>query len=120
MDPGSEPNLRADGIHRERALIKEDFQDAEIGVAQLCPLDAPFRVREQRLKGFHENEPEMHTRRVLPWNCFFSFHFNFILTQIVLMSIYSVSNNRNQHENYYRHRSFPSRIPSISKSTKPL
>src|SRR6267378_2889141 len=35
---------------------------------------------------------------------------NCILTQIVLMSIYSISNNRNQHENHYCHRSFPSRI----------
>src|SRR5438270_5150886 len=35
---------------------------------------------------------------------------NCILTQIVLMSIYCISNNRNQHETYYCHRSFPSRI----------
>ena len=37
---GREPDLRADRIHRERALMQEHFQDAEIGVAQLCSLDA--------------------------------------------------------------------------------
>ena len=37
---GREPDLWADRIHRERALMQENFQDAEIGVAQFCPLDA--------------------------------------------------------------------------------
>ena len=55
-----EPDLWANRIHREGALMKENFQDAEIGVAQFCPLDALGRVREQRMKGFHENEPDMH------------------------------------------------------------
>jgi len=40
----------------ERSLV--NFQDAEIGVAHFCPLDAPGRVGEQRLKGFHKNEPQ--------------------------------------------------------------
>ncbi len=44
---GGEPDLRADGVHRKRALVQENFQDAKIGVAQFCPLDAPGRVREQ-------------------------------------------------------------------------
>jgi hypothetical protein len=33
--------------------MEEDFQDAEIGVAQLGLLDALGCVGEQRLKGFH-------------------------------------------------------------------
>ena len=45
-------------------------------------------VGEQRLKSFHENEPEMHAGGILPWICSFPFHVNVILTQIVLMSIY--------------------------------
>ena len=67
-----EPDLRADRIDRERALMQENFQDAEIGVAQFCPLDALGRVREQRLKGFHENEPDMHAGGVLFLELFFS------------------------------------------------
>ena len=59
--------------------MEEDFQDAEIGVAQLCPLDALRRVRHQRLKGFHENEPDMNAGGVLPRGCFFSPHFHFNL-----------------------------------------
>src|SRR6266566_7405313 len=39
---------------------------------------------------------------------------NCILTQIVLISIYCISNNRNQHENYYCHRPFPS-WPHLSR-----
>jgi hypothetical protein len=57
-----EPDLWANRIHRERALMPENFQDAEIGIAQFCPLDALGCVREQSLKGFHEDEPEMHAR----------------------------------------------------------
>ena len=49
--------------------MEKDFQDAEIGVAQFCPFDALLRVREQRLKRFHENEPDMHTGGVLPRSC---------------------------------------------------
>ena len=37
---GSEPDFRADGIDRERALMQESFEYAEIGVAQFCSLDA--------------------------------------------------------------------------------
>ena len=68
--------------------MQERFQHAEIRVAQFCPLDALLRVREQRLKGFHENEPDMHAGGVLPWIWSFPSHFNIILTQIILMSIY--------------------------------
>ena len=32
------------------------------------------RVREQRLKGFHENEPDMHAGGVLFLSCAFPFH----------------------------------------------
>ena len=72
---GREPDLWANRIHRERALMQENFQDAEIGVAQFCPPDAPGRVREQRLKGFHENEPDMNASRILPRGGFFFFFF---------------------------------------------
>jgi hypothetical protein len=44
-------------------LTKESFQDAGIGVAEFCSLDAFLCVREQRLKGFHQNEREMHPGR---------------------------------------------------------
>ena len=54
--------------------MQENFQDAEIGVAQFCPRDALGRVREQSLKGFHENEPDMNTGRVFPWSCSFPLH----------------------------------------------
>ena len=47
---GSEPDFRADGIHRERAFMQEDFQDAEIGIAQFCALDALLRVRGKALE----------------------------------------------------------------------
>jgi hypothetical protein len=59
--------------------MQERFQDAEIRVAQLCPLDALLRVREQRLKGFHEDEPDMHAGGVLPWSRSFPPHFKFNL-----------------------------------------
>jgi hypothetical protein len=39
--------------------MQEHFEDAKIGVAQLGPRDALGRVRDQRLKGFHEHEPEI-------------------------------------------------------------
>ena len=53
--------------------MQENFQDAEIGVAQFCSLDALRRVGEQRLKGFHENEPDMHAGGVLPGVVLFRF-----------------------------------------------
>ena len=75
--------------------MQQDFQYAEIGVAQFCPLDAPGGMRDQLLKRFHKNEPDMHAAGVLPWNCPYPLHFNFILIQIVLMSIYHTSNKKN-------------------------
>ncbi len=71
---GREPDLWANRIHRERAFMQENFQDAEIGVAQFCPLDALGGVREQSLKGFHENEPDVNAGGVLPWSCSFPSH----------------------------------------------
>jgi hypothetical protein len=59
--------------------MKERFEDAEIRVAQLCPPDAAGRVGDQRLKGFHENEPDMHAAGVPSWSCSFPPHFNFYL-----------------------------------------
>ena len=44
--------------------MQEHFEDAEIRVAELCPLDALLRVRGQRLKGFHEDEPDMNAAEV--------------------------------------------------------
>ena len=32
--------------------MQKRFQDAEVGVAQFCPLDALRRMRDQRLKSF--------------------------------------------------------------------
>ena len=52
--------------------MQERFEDAEIRVAQFCPLDALRRVRDQRLKGFHEDEPDMNAGGVLPSAWFFS------------------------------------------------
>jgi hypothetical protein len=54
--------------------MEERFQHAEIRVAQLRPLDALLRLREQRLKGFHQNEPEMYTGGVLGIGGPFPFH----------------------------------------------
>jgi hypothetical protein len=59
--------------------MEKDFQDAEIGVVQQCPLDALLRVRDHRLKGFHENEPDMNASGVLPRGWFFSPHFHLYL-----------------------------------------
>jgi len=84
----------ADGVDRKRALMQENFQDAKIGVTQRCPLDAPGRVGEQRLKSFHKNKPKMHPGGVLFFGGPFSFHCDFDLTGITLMSIYFKSNNR--------------------------
>jgi hypothetical protein len=75
--------------------MEERFQDAEIRVAQLRPLDAPGRMREQRLNGFHQNEPEMHPGGVLAIGGPFPFHEYFGLTTNILMSIYSNSNKTN-------------------------
>ena len=71
---GSEPDFRADRVHREGTLIQEDFQDAEIGVAQFCALDAAGRVREERLKGLHQNKPDMDAGGVLLFEGSFRFH----------------------------------------------
>ncbi len=49
--------------------MQENFQDAEFRVAQFCPFDALRCVRKQRLKGFHENEPDVNTGGVFPWSC---------------------------------------------------
>ena len=59
--------------------MKKRFEDAEIRVAQLCPLDALRCVGEQRLKAFHENEPDMHAGGVLPWGRSFPLHSKFYL-----------------------------------------
>jgi hypothetical protein len=59
--------------------MQENFQDAKIRVAQLCPLDALGRVREQSLKRFHENEPDMHAGGVFPWSSSFPSHFKLYL-----------------------------------------
>jgi hypothetical protein len=55
--------------------MQENFQDAEIGVAQSRPLDALRCVRDQRLKGFHENQPDMNAGGVWLWSCSFPSHF---------------------------------------------
>jgi len=73
-----EPDFWADGIHRERALMQENFQDAEIRVAQFCLLNALRCVGKQRLKGFHENEPDMNAAGVLRFSGWFSFHKLFV------------------------------------------
>ena len=52
------------------------------------------RVREQRLKGFHENEPDMNAGGVLLFGGSFPFHSNVDLDTSILMSIYFKSNNR--------------------------
>jgi hypothetical protein len=54
--------------------MQKNFQDAEIGVAQFCALDAPGRVGEQRLKGFHKNEPDMDAGGILLPGKAFAFH----------------------------------------------
>jgi hypothetical protein len=84
---GGKPDLGADGVDREGSFVQEGFEDAEIRVAQLCLLDASGGVGKQRLKGFHENEPDMHPGGVLPASGSLPIHFFFSLTQIILMSI---------------------------------
>ncbi len=54
--------------------MEERFQDAEIRVAQFRPLDALRCVGKQRLKGFHENEPDMNAGGVFPWSSSFRPH----------------------------------------------
>ena len=56
------------------SLMQERFEDAEIGVAQLRALDAFRGVREQRLEGFYENEPDMHAGGVLLLSGRFALH----------------------------------------------
>ena len=79
MDPGVSQTFGPMVFTGSGPLCRSDFQDAEIGVAQFCPLDALGRVREQRLKGFHENEPEMHAGGVLLLELFFSASLKFYL-----------------------------------------
>src|SRR4029077_14706791 len=83
-----EPDFRADGIDRERALMQERFEYAEIRVGQLCLFDALRCVGKQRLKSLHKNEPQMHTGGVLFFSGAFLFHCDLDLTTIILMSIY--------------------------------
>ena len=54
--------------------MQEHFEDAEIGVAQLGPRNALGRVRDQCLKGFHEDEPEMNPGGVLTCRNRFALH----------------------------------------------
>src|SRR5206468_10582717 len=91
---GSEPDLWANRMDRERAFMQERFEDAEIRVAQFCPLDALLGVREQRLKGFHENEPDMHAGGVLLLSGRFALHCNGLLATPILVSIYYNSYKR--------------------------
>ena len=68
--------------------MKERFEDAEIRIAQFCPLNASGCVGNQRLEGFHENEPDMHAGGVLPWSCSFPPHFNFYIdTECIYVNI---------------------------------
>ena len=78
MDPGVSQTFGPMVLTGSGALMQERFQDAEIRIAQFCPLDALRRVREQRLKGFHENEPEMHASGILPWSCSLPPHFQIL------------------------------------------
>ena len=59
--------------------MEEDFQDPEIGAAQFRSFDALRCVGKERLKSFHENEPEMHAGGVLAWSCFLPPHFKLYL-----------------------------------------
>jgi hypothetical protein len=54
--------------------VEERFEDAEIGVAQVCSPDALRRVRDQRLKSFHEDEPEMNAGGIFLGFGSFLFH----------------------------------------------
>ena len=74
MDPGVSQTFGPMVFTGSGPLVQEDFQDAEIGVAQFRPLDAPGRVGEQRLKGFHENEPDMDAGGILLLGEEFAFH----------------------------------------------
>ena len=86
MEPGVSQTFGPMVLTGSGSFVEEDFEDAEIRVAQLCLLDASGRVGNQRLKGFHENEPDMHAGGVLPTSGSLPIHF-FSLTQIILMSI---------------------------------
>ena len=54
--------------------MKERFEDAKIGVAQLGSSDALGGVRHHSLEGFHKNEPDVNTAGVLRFGGTFSFH----------------------------------------------
>ena len=85
----SEPDFWADCIDRKRPLVEQRFEDAEIGVAQICPLDALGRVRGQGLKGLHEDEPDMNPGEVLllacslPCHCAIHLDINYIDVNIL-------------------------------------
>src|ERR1700724_342295 len=75
--------------------MKERFEDAEIRVAQFRPFDTLGRVGDQRLKGFHENEPDMHSGAVSPSSCSFSPHSNFYLdTDCIDVNIMSIKQTK--------------------------
>ena len=63
---GGEPDHRADRIDRKRSLMQERFENAEIRVAQFCPLDAFLRVRGECVKSLHQDEPDMHSGGIRP------------------------------------------------------
>ncbi len=67
--------------------MQEDFQDPEIGVAQFRSFDALRGVGKQRLKGFHENEPEMNAGGVLLWSRFLSPHPIYLDTDCIDVNI---------------------------------
>jgi hypothetical protein len=74
--------------------MQEDFQDAEIGVAQFRSFDALRCVGKQRLKGFHENEPEMDAGGVLPWSPFLPPHSFYLDTDCIDVNIMCIKQNK--------------------------
>jgi putative oxidoreductase len=87
-----EPNFRAKSVHRERSFVKERLEDAKIRVAQLRSLDALGGVGHHSVESLHENEPEVNAAGVLRSTGWFWFHENYLLTPIILISIYFISN----------------------------
>jgi putative oxidoreductase len=88
-----EPDFRAKSVYRERSFMKERLEDAKIRVAQPGSTDALGGVGHQSLEGFHENEPDVHAAGVLRFADPSSFH-RYLLTTIILMSIYFKSSKR--------------------------
>jgi hypothetical protein len=74
--------------------MEENFQDAEIRVAQFRPFDALRGVGKQRLKGFHENEPEMHAGGVLLWSRFLSPHSIYLDTDCIDVNIMCIKQKK--------------------------